>query len=94
MRRSTPRPPVRPSSAPARPQLELFPEVVHVETLEPRRVGGAATRVRGVWRVRYGAERSAHRVFHDRHGWYCEEHGAACRAVGEARRALDGSATG
>ena len=74
-----------PPRPPEAPQLELFPEPVLVEALEPRRVGGARTRVLGVWRVRYGSEPRAHRVFHDRHGWYCEEHGAVCRAIGAAQ---------
>ena len=71
------------------PQLELFPEPVLIEALDPRRVGGARTRVRGVWRVRFGSEARAHRVYHDRHGWYCEDHGTACRAT-HAVRAVEG----
>jgi hypothetical protein len=69
------------------PQLELFPEPVLIEALDPRHVSGARTRVRGVWRVRFGSESRAHRVYHDRHGWYCDEHGAACRAAHTVRGA-------
>jgi hypothetical protein len=63
----------------------MFPETVLVEPLDPQRVGGSRTRVRGVWRVRYESEARAHRVWHDRHGWYCEEHGPSCRAVAAVR---------
>lgn len=69
------------------PQLELFPEPVLIEALGAQQVGGARTRVRGVWRVRFGSESRAHRVYHDRHGWYCEEHGATCRAAHTVRAA-------
>ena len=62
-----------------RTQLELFPTPLHVATLPPESVA--------VTRVRYGDERQAHRVFHDRHGWYCEEHGQGCRAVARVRDA-------
>jgi hypothetical protein len=65
-------------------QLALFPEVC---PLDPRAVAGPRTRVRGVWLVRYPGDRGStpHRVFADRHGWYCEAHGTGCRAVGAAR---------
>lgn len=66
----------------------LFPEApdaVDVRPLDVRAVAGAHTRVRGVWQVRYERESTAHRVFHDRHGWYCEAHGPACRAAAAAR---------
>jgi hypothetical protein len=76
-----------PAPRPEPPQLELFPEPVLIEALEPQRVGGSRTRVLGVWRVRYGSEPRGHRVFHDRHGWYCEEHGAECRAARTAQGA-------
>ena len=77
--------PAAPPPPPAPPQIELFPEVVQVEALDARRLGGERTRVRGVWRVRYESERRPHRVWHDRHGWYCEEHGPRCRAVSAVR---------
>ena len=84
-RRSTARAAHAPPPVLRPPQLELFPDPPRVEGLDPRRVGGAGTRVQGVWLVRYRSERAAHRVFHDRHGWYCETHGARCPAVEEAR---------
>jgi hypothetical protein len=68
------------------PQFDLFPEPLQVERLDPRRVGGAQTRVQGVYLVRRRASAPVHRVFHDRHGWYCEEHGAQCPLVAEVRR--------
>ena len=86
-----PRPAFRPALRPAaarevvRPQLELFPEPVFIEPLDTRTIGGSGTRVRGVWKVRFGGETRGHRVFHDRHGWYCEEHGPTCRAVAIAK---------
>jgi hypothetical protein len=76
--------PERPAAS---PQLELFPEPVLIEALDTRKVSGARTRVRGVWRVRFGSEPRAHRVYHDRHGWYCDEHGAGCRAAHTVRAA-------
>ncbi len=79
--------PAAPERPVERPQLELFPEPVLVEALDARQVGGARTRVLGVWRVRFGSEARAHRVYHDRHGWYCEEHGATCRAAHTVRAA-------
>ena len=75
------------------PQLELFPESVLIEALDARRVGGARTRVRGVWRVRFDSEPRAHRVYHDRHGWYCEDHGLACRAAHAVRATQGASAS-
>lgn len=66
-------------------QIELFPIAVTITRLKARTVLGAATRVRGVWKVEYPGERRAHLVYHDRHGWYCEEHGPTCRAVTRVR---------
>lgn len=73
------------------PQIDLFPEPLQVESLDPRRVGGTNTRVHGVYLVRRSASAPTHRVFHDRHGWYCEEHGTKCPLVAELRRALASS---
>jgi len=84
-RRPPPPPPVVDRAA---AQLDLFPEPLHIEPLDPRRVGGAKTRVEGVYLVRRSPATATHRVFHDRHGWYCEEHGAGCPLVAEARREL------
>ena len=71
----------------AEDQLEFFPVEVRVTAIDPRAVLGAATRVRGLWKVEWPGERRPHLVYHDRHGWYCEEHGAACPAVRRARDA-------
>lgn len=61
-------------------QVELFPEPVHVERLDPRR-GGERTSAQAVYRVTLGHAGELHVVYHDRHGVYCEEHGRGCRAV-------------
>jgi len=65
-------------------QLDMFPVVGEVESLDPRTVIGPATRVAGLYRVRYGGAAQVHQVYHDRHGWYCGEHGAGCVAVSDA----------
>ena len=83
--RAKPAKPSAPAAPPPPAQFELFPERVLIEVLDAQRVGGARTRVRGVWRVHFGSEAKAHRVWHDRHGWYCEEHGPHCRAVPAVR---------
>ena len=67
-------------------QMDLFPAPVDVEALDLRAIG-AGPRVEGVWRVRLGYGREAHRVFKDRHGVYCEEHGRLCPAVEAVRSA-------
>jgi hypothetical protein len=78
--------PARRAATPA--QLELFATPLQILALDPRRAGGALTRVRDAFLVRYGTEAKGHRVFHDRHGWYCDEHGAACRSVTDVRAAV------
>ena len=65
-------------------QLEIFPEVRHIERVDPRVAIGPDTRVSALFRVRYGEARQVHEVYHDRHGWYCAEHGPRCTAVGDA----------
>jgi hypothetical protein len=65
-------------------QLEIFPEVRHVEAVDPRQAIGPGTRVSALYRVRYGDGRQVHQVYHDRHGWYCAEHGPRCAAVADA----------
>ena len=84
--------PVKPQSpAVARwVQLDMFPRPLVVEPLDARAVGGPRTRVESVHLVREHAGAPAHRVFADRHGWYCEEHGPRCPLVGALRRALEG----
>ena len=65
-------------------QLDMFPMTGEVEALDPRLVIGPATRVSGLYRVRYDGAAQVHQVYHDRHGWYCAEHGPRCAAVGDA----------
>lgn len=65
-------------------QLEMFPEVRHIEAVDPRIAIGPDTRVSAMYRVRYGETRVVHQVYHDRHGWYCAEHGPKCSAVFDA----------
>jgi hypothetical protein len=65
-------------------QFSLFPDPVSIEVLDPRQAIGPQTAVEQLVHVRIGAG-ALHRVFHDRHGWYCEEHGPRCRAVPLAR---------
>jgi hypothetical protein len=68
-------------------QLEIFPEIRHVEAIDPREAIGRGTRVKALYRVRYGESRHVHEVYHDRHGWYCAEHGPRCPAVSDAATA-------
>jgi hypothetical protein len=60
---------------------------VQVRELDPQRMCGAGTSVQFLYRVdEHGDGRaSAHLVFFDRHGWYCE-HGRSCPAVAHARK--------
>ncbi|HEU5174088.1 MAG TPA: hypothetical protein VFT96_04980 [Gemmatimonadaceae bacterium] len=62
-------------------QIELFPEPVRVEPLDPRRLAGDGTTAIAVYRVTIGHGGDAHLVYHDRHGMYCEVHGRECRAA-------------
>ena len=64
-------------------QLDMFPVTGEVESLDPRVIIGPATRVSGLYRVRYGDAATVHQVYHDRHGWYCGEHGPGCAAVSD-----------
>ena len=63
--------------------------VVHVavKPLDPLRKCGPKTTVQFLYRVdeRVDGRNTAHLVFFDRHGWYCE-HGRSCPAVGHARK--------
>lgn len=76
--RSRPAPATRRTKA---DQIELFPEPVQVEQLDPRRLAGGSTSIVAVYRVTIGYGGDAHVVYHDRHGLYCEVHGRECRAV-------------
>jgi hypothetical protein len=63
--------------------------VVHVavKSLDPLRKCGPNTTVQFLYRVdeQVDGRSTAHLVFFDRHGWYCE-HGRTCPAVGHARK--------
>ena len=60
---------------------------VQVRELDPQRMCGAGTSVQFLYRVDeiVDGRASAHLVFFDRHGWYCE-HGRNCPAVAHARK--------
>jgi hypothetical protein len=63
--------------------------IVHVavKPLDPLRKCGPNTSVQFLYRVdeRVEGRSTAHLVFFDRHGWYCE-HGRTCPAVGHAKK--------
>jgi hypothetical protein len=73
-------------------QLDLFPERIYVERLDPREAIGGQTRVRALYAVRFEREDAPHQIFLDRHGWYCADHGPRCRAVREVTRRPDAPA--
>jgi len=60
---------------------------VVVKPLEPQAKCGAGTSVQYLFRVdeTVDGRTTAHLVFYDRHGWYCE-HGRNCPAVGHAKK--------
>lgn len=60
---------------------------VAVKPLDPLRKCGPNTSVQFLYRVdeEVDGRITAHLVFFDRHGWYCE-HGRTCPAVGHARK--------
>ena len=60
---------------------------VAVKPLDPLRKCGPNTTVQFLYRVdeEVDGRSTAHLVFFDRHGWYCE-HGRTCPAVGHARK--------
>lgn len=60
---------------------------VAVKPLEPQAKCGAGTSVQYLFRVdeTVDGRTTAHLVFYDRHGWYCE-HGRNCPAVGHAKK--------
>jgi hypothetical protein len=60
---------------------------VAVKALDPLRKCGPGTTVQLLYRVdeTIDGRSTAHLVFFDRHGWYCE-HGRNCPAVGHARK--------
>jgi hypothetical protein len=60
---------------------------VAIKELDPQRKCGPGTSVQRLYRVDESVDgrSTAHLVFFDRHGWYCE-HGRTCPAVGHARK--------
>jgi hypothetical protein len=60
---------------------------VVVKALDPYRKCGPGTSVQSLYRVdeTIDGRSTAHLVFNDRHGWYCE-HGRTCPAVGHAKK--------
>jgi len=60
---------------------------VAVKPLDPLRKCGPNTSVQFLYRVdeEVDGRSTAHLVFFDRHGWYCE-HGRTCPAVGHAKK--------
>ncbi|HEX3160157.1 MAG TPA: hypothetical protein VHQ45_16670 [Gemmatimonadaceae bacterium] len=63
------------------------PRAVKIRELDPPAMCGPQTSVEALYRVDevIGAQRTAHLVFFDRHGWYCE-HGRDCPAVRDVRK--------
>jgi hypothetical protein len=60
---------------------------VAIRELDPQRKCGEGTSVQFLYRVdeTVDGRATAHLVFFDRHGWYCE-HGRTCPAVAHARK--------
>lgn len=60
---------------------------VAIKSLDPLRKCGPNTTVQLLYRVDESVDgrKTAHLVFFDRHGWYCE-HGRTCPAVGYAKK--------
>jgi hypothetical protein len=60
---------------------------VAIKPLDPLRKCGPNTTVQFLYRVdeTIDGRSTAHLVFFDRHGWYCE-HGRTCPAVGHAKK--------
>jgi len=60
---------------------------VAIKPLDPIEKCGPGTSVQFLYRVDESVDgrRTAHLVFFDRHGWYCE-HGRTCPAVGHAKK--------
>jgi len=60
---------------------------VAIKPLDPLRKCGPNTSVQFLYRVdeQVDGRSTAHLVFFDRHGWYCE-HGRSCPAVGHAQK--------
>ena len=68
----------KPAPRPARiEQMEIFPEPVRIERVEPDGKTGATA----VFRVTIGFGGEVHMVYHDRYGIYCDVHGRLCPAA-------------
>ena len=79
-----------PKKVKARKGRPVVPEPVArmaVRELDPQRKCGTGTSVQFLYRVdeTVDGRATAHLVFFDRHGWYCE-HGRTCPAVAHARK--------
>ena len=76
------RPKAKARKAPPTPTVR-----VAIRELDPQRKCGAGTSVQFLYRVdeTVDGRSTAHLVFFDRHGWYCE-HGRSCPAVGHAKK--------
>jgi hypothetical protein len=74
-----------PPSKPARPDKPV--ELVAIRELDPQLKCGEGTSVQFLYRVdqTIDGHRTAHLVFFDPHGWYCE-HGRTCPAVAHAKK--------
>ena len=70
-----------------RPEVPVPVVRMAVRELDPQRKCGTGTSVQFLYRVdeTVDGRATAHLVFFDRHGWYCE-HGRTCPAVAHARK--------
>lgn len=75
------------ASAPAKARAAAPTVRVVVKPLEPHAKCGPGTSVQYLFRVDeiVDGRTTAHLVFFDRHGWYCE-HGRNCPAVAHAKK--------
>lgn len=79
---ANPKPATSPPRQPARfEQMEIFPEPVTIDRLDPRTVAGERTTATAIYRVTIGFGGEVHMVYHDRYGIYCEVHGRLCPAA-------------
>jgi hypothetical protein len=76
------------AAKPAKPVLSDKPVGrVVIRELDPQQKCGEGTSVQFLYRVDHtiDGQRTAHLVFFDLHGWYCE-HGRTCPAVAHAKK--------
>jgi hypothetical protein len=72
----------------AKPDKPAKPEGrVNIRELDPQQKCGEGTSVQFLYRVDHTVDGrpTAHLVFFDQHGWYCE-HGRTCPAVAHAQK--------